>query len=77
MELKPKKWSYELVHKCQVRYPLDSVTAISRVTLQTQFSKAVGAKDRKGVRLKNYGCEGKELIQQQEWNMGSVEGISH
>lgn len=66
-----------MVHKCQVRYTLDSVTAISRGTLQTQFSKVVGAKDRKGVRVKNYGCEGKELIQQQEWNTGLVEGIAH
>ena len=54
---------------------LDLVTAISRVTLQTEFSKVVRAKDRKGVRVKNYGWKGKELIQQQERNVGSMGGI--
>ena len=57
--------------------PPDLVTAISGVTLQTQFSKVVRAKDRKGVRVKNYGCKGEELIQQQKWNVGSMEGIHY
>ena len=56
---------------------LDLVTAIPRVRLQTQFGKVVRAKDRKGVRVKNYGCKGKELIQQQERNVGSMEGIHY
>lgn len=56
---------------------LDLVTAISRVTLQTEFSKVVRAKDRKGVRVKNYGWKGKELIQQQERNVGSMGGIHY